>query len=69
LVPVCPEDIEEVFAAGAPAAERVQVDEERDRLPGAEHGGVGVANIEADAPRVWSVRGWSTTVTTCGSCI
>jgi hypothetical protein len=45
-----PQDIEDVFAAGASAGERVQVDEQRDWLPGAEHGGVGVANIQADAP-------------------
>jgi hypothetical protein len=45
-----PEDIEEVFATGAPAGERVQVDEERDRLAGAEYGSVGVAGKEGDAP-------------------
>jgi hypothetical protein len=47
---VGPEDIEEVIATGAPAGERVQVDEECDRLPGAEQESFGIARIEADAP-------------------
>ena len=46
-----PEHIEEVFAAGAPAGECVEIDKERDRFPDAEHGNIGGGRVKPDTPQ------------------